>query len=239
MMIDYDRIAADYAQYRQVHPEVLRRLVDGLEAGLHVLEVGCGTGNYISAIQERVGCPCWGVDPSTEMLAQVRSKSLQTEQGTAESLGLPDGAFDFLFSVDVVHHVSDRGQAMHEGARVLRPGGRICTVTDTEEVVRRREPLAVYFPETIDVDLARYPSINDLRSSMQVAGFRNIAEELVEFSYPLTDIAPFRAKAFSCLRLIPEETFQKGISRMEQDLAKGPVPCVSRYVMVWGTKSTG
>lgn len=238
-MIDYDRIAAEYARFRRVHPEVLRRLIEELEPASDVVEVGCGTGNYISAVQERVRCPCRGVDPSAEMLAQVRSRSVQTKQGTAESLGLPDNAFDFLFSADVIHHAPDRRSAMDEAARVLRRGGRICTVTDSADVIRRREPLAVYFPETVDVDLARYPSLDALRSSMESAGFRDIAEETVEFAYALTDIAPVRAKAFSCLRLIPEEAFQKGIRRLVQDLAKGPIPCVSRYVMIWRTKSTG
>jgi SAM-dependent methyltransferase len=39
----------------------------GLDRSSRVLEVGCGTGNCISAIQDRVGCPGWGIDPSARM----------------------------------------------------------------------------------------------------------------------------------------------------------------------------
>jgi hypothetical protein len=71
---------------------------------------------------------------------------------------------------------------------------------------------------------------------MGEAGFGEIAESPAEFSYEFTGIAPYRDKAFSCLHLIPEEAFQKGIRRMERDLQTGPIRCVSRYVLLWGTK---
>ena len=78
--IDYGQIAAEYAEHRRIHPEVLRCLTSGLRPAAKVLEVGCGTGNYLGTIRERIGCSCWGTDPSAEMLAQaaVRSGDVQT-----------------------------------------------------------------------------------------------------------------------------------------------------------------
>lgn len=63
--IDYNPIAAEYAKHRRVHPEVLRRLVEavGTDRDVNVLEVGCGSGNYITAIQTATGNPCFGIDP--------------------------------------------------------------------------------------------------------------------------------------------------------------------------------
>lgn len=237
-MFDYDRIAAEYARYRRVNPEVLGRLIAGLGPAAKVLEVGCGTGNYLIAIREAVGCSCWGIDPSPEMLAQARARSDQVHllPGKAEQLGFPDNQFDFVFSVNVIHHVGDRGRSFREAWRVLRPDGRSCTVTDSERVIRHRQPLSVYFPETVEVDLARYPRIEEIRAGMRGAGFANVAEEMVEFAYEVRDIGPFRDKAFSCLRLIPEEAFRRGIERMEKDLLAGPIAGVSRYTLVWGVK---
>ena len=237
-MFDYDRIAAEYARHRRVNPEVLRRLTAGLGPTAKVLEVGCGTGNYLIAIRELVGCSCWGIDPSMEMLAQARARSGQVQllQGRAEQLEFPDGQFDFVFSVNVIHHVGDRGRSFREAWRMLRHGGRACTVTDSEWVIRHRQPLSVYFPETVEIDLARYPRIEELRANMQEAGFANVSEETVEFTCEVRDIGPFRDKAFSCLRIIPEDAFRRGIERMEKDLLTGPITGVSRYTHVWGVK---
>ena len=71
---------------------------------------------------------------------------------------------------------------------------------------------------------------------MEQAGFRVMSEELVEFSYQLTDIRAYQDKVFSALHLIPEDAFHRGIRRMKADLRAGPIPCVSRYALLWGAK---
>jgi SAM-dependent methyltransferase len=238
--IGYDQLAADYARHRRVHPEVLRCLLGALQPTWKVLEVGCGTANYLLAVRERAGCPCWGVDPSAEMLAQAaaRSGDVRLARGAAEALPFPDAFFDLVFSVDVIHHVGDRGRFFREASRVLRPGGVVCTVTDSEWVIRHRRPLAAYFPETVAADLARYPRLEDLRADMRDAGLVAAEERTVEFAYELSDLEPFRARVYSCLRLIPDDAFQRGLARLEQDALAGPVPSVSRYTLVWGARVT-
>jgi ubiquinone/menaquinone biosynthesis C-methylase UbiE len=160
-VIDYEEVAAAYAQHRRVHPEVLRCLVAAVGPASAVLEVGCGTANYLLALRERVGCSCYGTDPSAEMLAHARNRTEQVHlaRGSAEALEFPAASFDLIFSVDVIHHVLGRPRFFQEAARVLRLGGKVCTVTDSEWVIRNRQPLAVYFPETVPVDLARYPTM--------------------------------------------------------------------------------
>ncbi|HUD47409.1 MAG TPA: class I SAM-dependent methyltransferase [Candidatus Baltobacteraceae bacterium] len=237
----YQEIAPDYARYRRVHPEVLRGLITtGLVVGnSRVLEIGCGTGNYICAVRESVGCQCWGIDPSEQMLAQAmgRPAPVQLARGRAEELAFPGESFDVAFSVDVVHHIADRRKAFSEAARVLRRGGRLCIVTDSEEILRNRQPQSIYFPETIAVELSRYPAVELLRRELIEAGFVELAARVVEFSTVLPDIEPYRAQVFSSLRLISKEAFDRGMARLERDFHKGPVPWVSRYLMLWGAKS--
>ena len=239
-MQDYNGLAAEYSQHRRVHPGVLRALLTTapLTPASRVLDVGCGTGNYSIALTETVGCAVQGIDPSTEMLARLRERApaLPTRVGRAERLDFPADAFDLVFSVDVIHHVADRAAYYAEAHRVLRPGGLVCTVTDSEDIIRRREPLSVYFPESVAVELRRYPPIATLADFMRGAGFGAIRAETVEFAYALTDATPYRAKAFSSLHLIPADAFQLGLARMERDLRAGPIPCVSRYLLLWGVK---
>jgi hypothetical protein len=84
--------------------------------------------------------------------------------------------------------------------------------------------------------LSRYPAVELLRTELVGAGFAELAETVVEFSTVLPDIEPYRAKVFSCLRLISKEAFASGMARLEKDFHQGPVPWVSRYLMLWGTK---
>lgn len=236
--IDYDAVAAAYARNRRIHPRVLEALCDELDPTSTVLEAGCGTGNYVTAIQETIGCACWGVEPSAGMLAQARARSgaVTFRQSSAETLDAPDRIFDLVFSVDVIHHVVDRPAYIGEAFRVLKPGGRLCTVTDSKWVIRNRVPLSTYFPKTVPFELARYPRIAELRAWMGAAGFEHVVEERVERWYDLTDAQAYHDKAFSALHLISQEAFARGLARLEADLIKGPVPCVSRYTLVWGKR---
>jgi len=238
--IDYDKIAAEYAWHRQVHPGVLKDLLStgGVSSVSKVLEVGCGSGNYIVAVASLAGCACWGIDPSEQMLSKARERASQVRfrSGKAEALGFSPDLFDLVFSVDVIHHVDDRPTYFREAHRVLRSGGKICTVTDSEWIIRHRQPLTTYFPETVEPELERYPRIAQLREFMKQAGFGEIVETTVEFPYQLADIQAYRDKAFSALHLIPQAAFQRGIARMEKDLSSGPMPYVPRYTLLWGTK---
>jgi ubiquinone/menaquinone biosynthesis C-methylase UbiE len=240
MSVDYDQLAQLYARHRQVHPDVPAHLIDIARLGptSSVLEVGCGTGNYITALVAATGCAGWGIDPSPQMLAQAQAQAphLHFRQGHAAQVDFPAETFDLVFSVDVIHHVQDRAAYFGEAYRVLKPGGRVCTVTDSAEIIRTRCPLAVYFPETVEVELRRYPAVAELRELSAQAGFGMFAETAVEFAATITDLRPYQNRTYSCLHLISDEAFARGMQRLETDAAQGPIPWVSRYLLLWGTK---
>jgi ubiquinone/menaquinone biosynthesis C-methylase UbiE len=242
-MIDYNKIFDDYTQHRQnIHPEILK----GLLLNSHynntskILEVGCGTANYIIALKSITNSSCWGIDPSEKMLsiAQNRSNNINFQLGRAEKLDFPTDFFDLIFSVDVIHHVEGHKEYFQEAFLTLKKGGRICTATDSEWVIRNRRPLATHFPETIMIELDRYPRIPTLIEYMTKEGFKDIKDILVEFSFELKNIQAYQDKAFSSLHLISEEAFDRGIIRLESELEeKGYIKCISRYTLLWGTKN--
>ena len=133
--------------------------------------------------------------------------------------------------------MADRPAAFREAFRVLKNGALVCTVTDSEWMIRNRRPQSVYFPETIDVELARYPSIDALRDELTAAGFESLRERVTERSYEITDAAAYRDKVYSSLIYISDDAFRRGLERLEADLRRGPVQCVSRYLLLWGKKS--
>jgi len=118
----FDRIARQYARYREMHPGVLRKLLIKVSKDSKVLEIGCGTGNYIIALNSLTGCQSWGIDISEEMLstAKTRSNSVCFKLSEATSLDFPDEFFDFVFSVNVIHHIKDHRRYYEEAYRVLK-----------------------------------------------------------------------------------------------------------------------
>lgn len=238
--LDYDLMAQEYAAHRKVHPGVLESLIEMGRITEHsvVLEVGIGSGNYASAIRAATGCTMLGLDPSREMLAKASAQDgeLQVTEGVAEALPYPDASVDVVYSVDVIHHVVDRTAYFREGKRVLRAGGKICTVTDSEEDIARRVPLSSHFPETVEVELRRYPTIAKLTMEMLGAGFGQIVEDQVELAYPLTEIDGYAARAYSSLHLISDEAWAAGMDRMRGELGSGPIAALSLYTLLWGRR---
>lgn len=237
--IDYEAAAAAYARNRAVHPGVVADLVrgGGLTAASRVLDVGCGTGNYARAVQDATGCAISGIEPSDQMRQRAEGAAEWTAlvAGAAERLPFPDGAFDLVYSTDVIHHVGDRPAAFAEAFRVLAPGGRLAIATDSRADIARRRPLSNYFPETVAIEERRYPATETLQAEMAAAGFAAIHETRVELEYPLTDATGYRERAYSSLLLLDETAFQRGLARLEHDLAAGPIPALSLYTLVWGT----
>jgi ubiquinone/menaquinone biosynthesis C-methylase UbiE len=236
--VNYDQAAQEYAAHRQIHGGVFRELRtrNTLHLGARVLEVGCGTGNYITALANTSGCTAYGLDPSIEMLSRVCPDKAHCLLGRAEELSFADATFHLVYSVDVIHYVGDKAAFYREGARVLQHGGWLCTVTDSADMVRRREILSGYFPETIEIELARYPRIAQLETWMNRAGLVSFRVSAVEEPYQVTSTHPFRDRAYSSLHLIAEEAWEAGLERLERDLARGPIQGVARYACVWGRK---
>jgi ubiquinone/menaquinone biosynthesis C-methylase UbiE len=103
----------------------------GVASG-RLLDVGCGPGNIALKIANRwPGVRVVGVDFSRNMILAARAAadtqrlSARAEffAGDAKKLPFPDGAFDFVFSNSVLHHLRDPVGMLDEMARVVKPGG--------------------------------------------------------------------------------------------------------------------
>jgi ubiquinone/menaquinone biosynthesis C-methylase UbiE len=103
-----------------------------LGPGERVLDVACGTGVVTRLAAERVGRAgtVAGLDINPGMLAVARSLpapgvAIDWHQGSAESMPLPDAAFDVVLCQLGLQFVPDKAAAMREMRRVLAPRGRL------------------------------------------------------------------------------------------------------------------
>jgi SAM-dependent methyltransferase len=101
----------------------------GIQSGQAVLDVACGTGVLARTVAERVGPTgaVVGLDVNEGMLAVARrtAPAITWRQGQAEALPFADAAFDAVVSQFGLMFFADRGAALREMRRVMRPGGRL------------------------------------------------------------------------------------------------------------------
>jgi len=107
---------------RRVLLDVLgRRLRHG---PARLLDVGCGTGGTTASLA-RLG-PVLGLDREVAALRLARGREAPGATfGQADAAFLPvrTGSIDAALLLDVVEHLDDPGQLLHEIGRVLRPDG--------------------------------------------------------------------------------------------------------------------
>jgi len=240
--IDYDAIAESYAAHRRASPKVLEHLTERLsqrQTG-SLLEMGCGTADYLAVLAQRMKAPGVGFDKSTEMLRQGRRKhpGLTLNHADAEAaFPFDDNSFDLCFSVNLVHYLANLRAFFAEAYRVAKRPAVVVSVTDSKDDIRRRT-VSEYFPETLEIELNRYPAIPQIVSAMEEAGWTGIELTHTERTFPLDSLIleDLQNKARSALRLIRQPCFEAGIARLKRDLVQGEVMMREVYTYVWGNK---
>jgi SAM-dependent methyltransferase len=110
--------------------------VAGLQTGMQVLDVGCGTGIISAEIAKQVSPGrVQGIDRSIallEMASQLsreqRISNLSFVAGDVYDLPLLHETIDFVYGRLLFQHLTDPLRALSEIDRVLKLGGKICLV---------------------------------------------------------------------------------------------------------------
>lgn len=119
------------------------KLIDrsGIKQGMRVLEVGCGSGAFVTFVARIVGKKgkVYALDIQPAMLRQLEAKLIRSENrdiknielilGSAYELPFENSSLDLVYMVTVLQEIPDKEKALKEVKRVLGPGG-ILAVTE-------------------------------------------------------------------------------------------------------------
>jgi SAM-dependent methyltransferase len=122
LAISFDRVAEKYDSTRALPDEVMKEIFAAFERMMSrdtvILDAGVGTGRFSLPMQEHE-FEVVGVDISMKMLRRAREKGVQNLfRGNMCSLPFMDNAFQFSFSVHVLHLIKDWKCALGEIGRV-------------------------------------------------------------------------------------------------------------------------
>lgn len=111
-----------------------------LQPGQRCLEVGCGLGEDARSIVAATGASVLGIDLSTHMAKEARSRSecqpdLTFAAADGAHLPLAYASFDAAWIKRVLMHLPDAGPVVREMRRVVRPGGWVVAVEPDSEVL--------------------------------------------------------------------------------------------------------
>jgi SAM-dependent methyltransferase len=228
--VNYDNVAPTYdRRYSGGEPEgITAALLDVIRRvkAERVLEVGCGTGHWLAALQ-----PCvrrvYGLDLSFAMLqkAQQQHPTTALVRGHANQLPFQEAAFDLVFCANALHHFDNPQEFVHDARGLLQPGGALVVIGMNPHSGRDRWSLYDYFPGTYETDLRRYPSPGTLMDWMIAAGFdsaewRTAARiRETQVGHAILAHPILQRNGTSQLALLTDEEYEAGSARLKAAIA--------------------
>jgi SAM-dependent methyltransferase len=155
-------------------------VLDGIDLGSNVLEIGPGPGVTTDLLRDRVKhLTCVEIDRRyADALARRMAGSNVTvlcEDATAMSLA--DAAFDGAVSMTMLHHIPSPGlqdRLLKQVARVLRPGGVFVGV---DSVYSRSLRLLHLFDTMVLVDPGTFAE------RLRIAGFKDVQVDVNPYAF--------------------------------------------------------
>ena len=223
--VNYDEIAASYDN-RYTAPSyndvlgAMRALALAIRPQF-TLEVGCGTGYWLSALGDLLP-HCYGLDLSFNMLQKAarRDSAAGLLRGTAESLPFRSGTFDLIFCLNAVHHFPRLDRFVAEARRLLKRSGTLATIGMDPHHGRDEWCVYDYFPETRAIDLDRFPSSGAITDAMLRAGFDRVECAVAcrisqtRVGRAVLDDPELQRRGCSQMALLTDDQYEAGIARI-------------------------
>jgi SAM-dependent methyltransferase len=153
----------------------LALLLGEARPGERVLDLGCGAGRFVKALQDAGADPV-GVEIAQEALDRAAANApgadlrLLSEDG---DLPLEHGSVDLVWCSEVLEHVADGGRLLQEARRVLRTGGRLLVTVPFHGRVKAAAIALARFDAHFDPQgqHLRFFTRGSLKRTLEAAGF--------------------------------------------------------------------
>ena len=164
-------------------PDEVGRILDGLDlTGLHVLDIGCGTGGIaLSLAADYDAAKVIGVDVEDPVLATANRRAaakglagrVEFIKAAPGLLPFGDGEFDLVFSKDAMIHIPDKEALFADVFRLLKPGGWFAASDWLSSHDGEPTPVMKRYMETEGLSF-RLGSPERYREALAAAGFADI-----------------------------------------------------------------
>jgi len=163
-----------------VETRILPWVLDGVDLGAEVLEIGPGPGVTTDLLRQRAtNLTCVEIDDALAgaLARRMEGGNVKVVRGDATAMTFPGASFDTAVCFTMLHHVSSatlQDRLLGEVWRVLRPGGVFAGV---DSRYSRGFALLHLFDTMVVVDPETFPQ------RLEAAGFTDIEVELNEYAF--------------------------------------------------------
>lgn len=134
----------EYNQYKQ---DFFNKLNFDFREGRSLLDVGCGDCTDLEIFTEDYGLKASGIDVSRN--ARVNDLLVDFALGSALDLPYDDGAFDYVFSHDMLHHVEEERPGRDKHIRCLREMKRVTANDGYTIIVEANRYNPLFYPHMV------------------------------------------------------------------------------------------
>lgn len=173
-----DRYDEWFDTYESAYQSEVAALSEIRPDGGPALEIGVGTGRFAVPLEVE-----YGLDPSVEMLKRAIDRGITGIIGAGEALPLRRDSVRLALLITTICFVDDVDETLREAARVLEPGGHILL-----GYIDKESDLGEQYQADKDENPfyrnATFVSTDELRSSLESAGFESLTFRQTIFERP-------------------------------------------------------
>lgn len=142
----------------------LYKLVSKRVTGKKVLDIGSGSGNFLSVLQD-MGFEVEGIEPDKELikLSKQLKNYPKTHNLTAEKVDSLKEKFDTITMIDVLEHIEDDTVVLKKIRKILKPKSRLIIVVPAFQ--------SLYNNRDKKIGHYRRYNIRDLKKKLKLAGY--------------------------------------------------------------------
>jgi ubiquinone/menaquinone biosynthesis C-methylase UbiE len=224
---DYSKIADTYNLSKTRHsinPDINIKGILKYKKKVRVLDIGCGTGNYLfkqhEYFKDKGDVEWYGIEPSEAMydvlMEHKGDRDIHVKLAGAEEIPFEDFSFDYIICNHSYHHFTDKAKAFSEIYRVLLKRG-VFYINTIHPYDMKKSWVYQFFPRVYEEDMLRFYSSDKLFRALEAVGFTTKLEKRTfTFRRQMKDIQQeAKLRNYSQLHLISDTEFEAGLVAIE------------------------
>jgi len=231
--VNYNKIFSNYNLRYKVNPmhgvsKALGIIINTYKPK-NILEVGCGTGQWLSAID---GCDIEriGVDYSLGMLKEAKKNGNKLNLICADANALPfsNKQFDLIYCVNAIHHFKNKKKFIIAAANLLEQNGTLSIVGVDPRNKNDKWYIYDFFEGVYEKNLLRFPSFEEIAFWMNEIGLKQIMKSTVEcvvkdwIGDDVFNDTFLRKDQSSQLAILSDREYFFGIDKIKHAIEKNP-----------------